>query len=199
MAGINLCKVGEVGPNSVGAEQLKDNAVDLDSSKVTGQLPSTKLADGAVIESKLDNLAVSTAKLKDNAVTLAKADDDSKLSHYVTDETPVNVEGITEEEVKLFPFVKVAGVYASKKIRVLGSLKTNNALYQATMNLYFDDEVTPFATFDSTEDATFELVSGEYDISSLSAGRHTCKIKLVSADASGIAYNDFIDIKWIKG
>jgi len=199
MAGINLCKVGEVGANSVGSEQLKDNAVDLTSSKVTGQLPSAKLADGAVIEDKLSALAVSTAKLKDNAVTLAKADDDSKLSHYVTDETAVQVTGTIEDEVKLFPFVKVAGVYASKKIRVLASLKTNNTLYQATMNLYFDDEVTSFATFNSTEDGTFELVSGEYNIESLSAGRHTCRIKLVSADASGIAYNDFIDIKWVKG
>lgn len=195
---INIRKVGEVADGSVTAAKLADDAVDLSTAKVTGQLPSGKLADGAVIEAKLDNLAVSTAKLQDNCVSLAKADDDTKLSHFVGDETEVFQTGTTEEAVKEFRFAKVDGKYAPTKIRAFVTLRTTNALHQATLKIYFDAEGTARLTFNSSSE-TYELLNAEADISSLTAGIHTCTVKLVSADGSEKAYNDFIDIMWIKG
>lgn len=195
---INIRKVGEVADGSVTAAKLADGAVDLSTAKVSGELPSGKLADGAVIESKLNDLAVSTAKLQNNAVTLAKADDDANLSHFVGDETEVFQTGTVEEIKKEFRFAKVAGQYSPKKIRAMATLKTTNALHQATLKIYFDSEGTARLTFNSSSE-TYELVSGEADVSDLTAGIHTCYIKLVSADGSEKAYNDFIDIMWVKG
>ena len=54
---INLRKVGEVANGSVTASKLADGTTDLASDKVTGQAPSSKIADGAVVKAKLANLA----------------------------------------------------------------------------------------------------------------------------------------------
>jgi len=45
---IYIRRVGEVADGSVTADKLADGAVDLDTTKVTGQLPTAKMKDGAV-------------------------------------------------------------------------------------------------------------------------------------------------------
>ena len=124
---LNIRRVGEVADNSVTAEKIADGAVDLSTAKVTGELPTTKLANGAVNESKLADLAVATAKLQNNAVTLAKADDDVKVSNYVGDESEVSVTGITETSVKEFQFATDEGVQDPEKMRLLVTMKNSDA------------------------------------------------------------------------
>jgi len=87
---INIRRVGEVADGSITSIKLATGAVNLDTDKVTGQLPTNKMKDGAVNEDKLASLAVSTAKLQDNVVTLAKADDDIRLNTFIGDETIVS-------------------------------------------------------------------------------------------------------------
>ena len=41
----NIRRVGAVGPNSVGPEELKVGAVQLDSDRVTNQLPGSKIEE----------------------------------------------------------------------------------------------------------------------------------------------------------
>lgn len=126
---LNIRRVGEVADGSVTAAKLADNAVDLGSTKVTGQAPSERIADGAVVEAKLADLAISTGKLKDSVITLAKATDDIKANNFVGDETAVSVTGNVEADVKEFNFPKQAGHFDPQKIRILASLKTNDAGY----------------------------------------------------------------------
>ena len=103
---VYIRRVGEVADGAVTNIKLATGAVDLDSDKVTGELPTGKLADGAVIESKIGNLEISTGKLKDQAVTLAKAQRALKIHHFTGDETEVSVTGLTETEKKTFKIVK---------------------------------------------------------------------------------------------
>jgi hypothetical protein len=50
---INIRRVGEVADGSVTSTKLATGAVDLDTDKVTGQLPTEKLKDGAATEDKI--------------------------------------------------------------------------------------------------------------------------------------------------
>jgi len=191
---INIRKAGDLPDGSVTAAKLADSAVDLSSIKVTGQISSDQLADGAVLEQKLADLAISTAKLKDNVVTLAKASDDVKLNSFIGDETEVSVAGTTEQDVKEFNVPKVSGKFVPTKIRVLASLKTNDALYTATLKVYVNSDVTPILTLTSTS-VTYELAAGEADISALADNqKHLIRVALVSDNVAGVAYNDSIDV-----
>jgi len=192
---IRLRRVGEVADGSVTSEKLSDGAVDLSTAKVTGELPSGKLEDGAVIEGKLADLAVSTTKLQNAAVTLAKSDDDSRLTQFAGDETEVSSTGTDEIEQKAFDFVKVSGKFSPTKMRLIATLKTDDVLNTASLLIYIDDVLELTLTSTST---TYELVSGEIDVSALAAGKHTVVIKTKSSDAAGIAYNDHMDALFVK-
>ena len=194
---LNIRRVGEVADNSVTASKLVDGAVDLGTAKVTGQAPATKIADSSITEAKLANLAVSTGKLQDNVITLAKAGDDIKLNTFTGDETEVSVTGITEEVKKEFQIPNVATKFVPKKLRLLASLKTSNVTHEASLKVYFNEEETPRATLTSTS-LTYEFLNVDIDISNLSAGRHTAKIALVSADAAETASNDMIDAMLVR-
>ena len=189
-------RVGEVADGSVTNVKLADNAVDLDSDKVTGQLPTEKLADGAVIEDKLAVLSVSTGKLKDQAVSLAKAQQALKIHHFVGDETEDSVVGITEVDSKIFKFPKASsnnkGI-SPTRLHVNAELKTSAAAYQGTLKVYVDGEGTPRITLNTISE-TYEMVEGDADITDLSPGKHTVTTKLYSADALGTVYNDLIEV-----
>lgn len=194
---INIRRVGEVADGSITEIKLADGAVDLESDKVVGELPSIKLADAAVVEAKIAVLAVKTGHLQDDCVTLAKSSDDVAVSHFVGDETEVLVLGDTETEMKTLSYTKQIG-YKPTKIRFVGTLKTSDAAKMATMNVYWDAEVAPRLTMTSV-DLAYEIVSDEADISDLENGKHTMHVCLVNAAVDGTSYNDMIDLMFIKG
>lgn len=191
-------KVGEVADGSVTAAKLATGAVDLGTDKVTGQAPSSKIEDSAITEGKLAALAISTGKLQDNVITLAKANDDIKISHFVGDETEVPVTGTTEVPIKDTQFPISEGVYNPQKIRIIAELKTDNAANTASLKVYIDAEGTERLELTSVNTA-FEFKSGTFDISDLTAGKHTLIIKLSSSDVAGIATNGLIEALFVKG
>lgn len=195
---VNIRKVGEVADGSVTADKLATGAVDLGTDKVTGQAPASKIEDGAIINAKLADLAITTEKLQDNAISLAKAQDDLKVSHFVGDETEVHVTGTTETAVKQFQFLKVSGQYSPAKLKFFCTLKTTNASHQATLKVYFDSEPTARLTLNSVS-TSYELLIAECDTSDVTSGIHTFVIKMVSADGAESAYNDYIEVTWVKG
>lgn len=194
---IYIRRVGEVGDGAVTADKLANGAVDLSTSKVTGQLPTGKLENGAVNEDKLANLAVSTGKLKDQAVSLAKAQQAMKIHHFVGDETEVSVTGISEEGVKTFQLPRATSVNSGiqpSKLHVNAEVKvTGVSGAQGTLKVYIDSEGTPRMTINTTSD-TYEMAEANADISDLTNGKHSVTIKLVSDDGSAIMWNDLIEI-----
>ena len=193
---IHIRRVGEVADGAVTSIKLADNAVDLASSKVTGQIPTSKLADGSVIESKIGDLEVSTGKLKDQAITLAKAQQALKIHHFVGDETEVSVTGTTETTIKDFKIPKsssqTSGIQATK-LHVNAQMKTSNVAAQGTLKIYIDGEGSPRITL-NTISITYEMVEGVADISDLANGAHDVEVKAVSADGAETIYNDLIEI-----
>lgn len=199
---INLRRVGEVADGTVTAAKIADGAIDLSTQKVVGQIPSSKIEDGSIIEAKLADLAVATAKLKANAVTLAKADDDIRASSFIGDEQEVSVTGLTETAVKEFSFSKNASVMMPVKIRFICTMKNSdsgsgNPVYNGTLNLYVNDEVSPRSSLVS-DSLDYELKTDEFDISDLSSGRHLVSLKMLSDNALGTVYSDYLDIMLVK-
>jgi len=91
-------------------------------------------------------------------------------------------------------FVKNAA-NPSSKLRFIGSLKTSVA--GATAHIGVD--VDTINMLDLTSAAVvYELVTGEFDISGLSTGRHAIDVTLKSEEVAESAYNDQIDILFIK-
>lgn len=197
---VYIRRVGEVADGAVTNIKLAENAVDLNSNKVTGELPSAKLANGAVIEDKIAALAISTGKLKDQAVSLAKAQQALKIHHFTGDETEVSVTGIVEEEVKTFKLVKSSantkGIQA-QRLHINVEIKTSDVTAQGTLKLYMDAEETPRLTV-NTSSLTYEMQEDDADISDLTNGSHEAHIKMVSAVAAKTVYNDLIEIFFEK-
>ncbi len=194
-------RVGEVADNSVTSAKLVDGAVDLSTAKVAGELPSSKLEDGAVVEAKLANLAVTTGKLQNQAVTLAKAQQALKIHHFVGDETEVSTLGITEVDQKVFRMPKatsdVKGIQPSR-LHVNAEMKvTDGTSPTGTMKVYIDAEGTPRITLNTTS-GTYEMVEGDADITDLTNGTHTIKITLASDEVPATAFNDLIEIFFEK-
>ena len=194
-------RVGEVADNSVDATKLADGAIDLSTVKVTGELPTSKIEDGAIVEAKLASLAVSTAKLKDQAVTLAKAQQALKIHHFVGDETEVSTLGTTEEDQKVFRMPKatsdIKGIQPSR-LHINAEMKvTGGTSPTGTMKVYIDAEGTPRITVNTTN-GTYEMVEGDADISDLTNGTHTIKATLVTDEASATVFNDLIEIFFEK-
>lgn len=166
-----------------------------------GSITTAKLADGAVIEQKLAGLAVSTSKLQNQAVTLAKAQQALKIHHFVGDETEVSTLGVTEEDQKLFK-VPIAtaddkGMHPSR-IHVNAEMKVIDGVSPiGILKLYFNDEVTPRITLNTTNDS-YEMQEGDADISDISPGAQNVKITLATDDASATVYNDLIEIFFEK-
>ena len=166
---------------SITASHLADSAVDLSTAKVVGLLPGAKIADGAVSPSK-----ASKSALRDP---------------MVINSSEQSVAGITATTIKTAQFAKSAsGPGAISDISFAASLKTSNASYAATIELYIDSEATPRsgATLSSSS-AAYDLQStGDIDVSDLSTGVHSLTFKLKSADASATAYNKQLDIYGVR-
>lgn len=197
---VYIRRVGEVADGAVTEIKIANNAVNLAGDKVTGQLPSGRLADGAVIEDKLASLSVSTDKLKDQSVTLAKAQQALKIHHFTGDETEVSVTGLTETEVKTFKITKsssqITGIQP-QKIHLNAEVKTSDVSHEGTLNIYIDAEGSPRLTV-STTSLTYEMQEDDADISDLTNGSHVVHVKMVSADAAETMYNDLIEIFFEK-
>ena len=194
-------RVGEVADGSVSSAKLADGAIDLSTAKVTGELPTNKIEDGAINEAKLASLAVSTGKLKDQAVTLAKAQQALKIHHFVGDETEVSTLGVIEEDQEVFRMPKatsdVKGIQPTR-LHVNAEMKvTGGTTPTGILKVYIDAEGTPRITLNTTN-GTYEMVEGDTDISDLSNGTHTIKATLATDDASATAFNDLIEIFFEK-
>ncbi len=173
-------------PNgSITSEKLADGAVDLSTSKVTGSLPNSKL-----------DAITDVNKIQDNLITLAKVQDDIALVPLVGGEVEQSITGTSEVGIIETGFSKT-DKFSAKKARIVASLKSNNALYTASLLIYVNNEIAPRLT--KTSMATdYELVNGEFDISDLMNGKHKFTAKLKSSDPSGISYNDFIEFYLVK-
>lgn len=194
-------RVGEVADGSVDSAKLADGAIDLSTAKVTGELPTNKIEDGAINEAKLANLAVTTGKLQNQAVTLAKAQQALKIHHFVGDETEVSTLGTTEEDQKIFKMPKatsdVKGIQPVR-IHINAEMKvTGGTSPTGIMKIYLDAEGTPRITLNTTN-GTYEMVEGDADISDLASGTHTIKITLASDEASATVFNDLIEVFFEK-
>lgn len=205
---INLRRPTEVfiAPGSIEEQHLKDGAVNLANGKVVGELPNSKLAEvnlnSAKITGELPNGKLGqiedVAKIKDDLITLAKVKDDVKVSHFVGGEVAQYVEGTTEESLIESSFPKTPGKYAPQKMRVIASLKVEGEVGdEASLLVYIDEEVSPRVTMVSTS-STYELVQGEVDISDLANGRHKITVKAKADTPTAIAWNDLIDILFVK-
>ncbi len=194
---IYIRRVGEVGDGAVTASKIADGAVDLSTAKVTGELPTSKIEDGAVNENKLASLSVSTSKLKDQAVTIAKSVQAMKIHHFVGDETEVSVTGISEEGVKEFKLPKATSANTGiqpAKLHINAEVKVEGVSgAQGTLKIYIDAEGSPRIIVNTTSN-TYEMAEASADISDLSAGKHTITVKLVADDSGATVYNDLIEV-----
>jgi hypothetical protein len=183
---IHLRRVTEaqIQNGSITKEKLAVGAVELDSDKVTGELPNSKLA-------KIEDVE----KLKDGLVTLAKTTDDVKLTPFVAGEVEQSVTGIVEEAIVETGLSKLAGKFEPKKVRVIASLKVSSGT--GSLKIYADDEEDARLTL-QTASLTYELVNGEFDVSDLEQGRHNLIGKLVGSAGGVIVSNDYFELYVIK-
>ena len=194
---VYIRRVGEVADGAVTEIKLANNAVNLAGNKVTGQLPSAKLEDGAVTETKINNLAVTTAKLQDQAVTLAKAQQALKIHHFTGDETETSVTGTSEVDMKLFRIVKSSANTKGmqpQRLHINAEMKVTGASgAQGTIKIYVDEEVSPRITV-NTVSGTYEMQEGDADFSDLANGSHDVRVAGLTDNAGATVYNDLIEI-----
>lgn len=216
---LNLRRVGEVSDGSVTAAKLADGAVTTaklaDDAVVTGKIApgavgSTDLADDAVTSIKIAANAVTSAKIADGAVGSTEIADDAvigakiaagvvdselstkyKTSLMIGDDTEVSVTGITPSTQKTLRFVKAANLPGLNLI-AKAEMKSNNALYTATL-LYKVDGVQ-VGVSETSVATTYELKEQVVDLSSITNGMHTLDVELVSSNASGIVYNQLLEL-----
>lgn len=159
-----------------------------------GAVIEDKIGIGAVTNAKLADDGISTAKLQNAVVTLAKASDDVRMHEFVGEESEIFIQGTTWEIVKTARFVKGPSNPLSK-MRFIGSLKTSVA--GMTAHLGIDIDTVNKLDLTST-DTIYELVTGEFDVSALTTGRHNVDVKLKSEEAAESAFNDHVDIMFVK-
>lgn len=204
---INLRKPSQafIAPGSITANEIAAGAIDLTSDKVTGELPNAKLASVALDSSKITGELPNTKlaaiadvnKISDGLVTLAKVHDDVRLVTYVGAEEEQSVTGTTEAEIITTGWTKKAGVQPTSKIRILASMKVEGVGETATLNVYLNAEPTPRLTLTSTSE-TYELKTGEFDVSALADGKHQIKVKAKASVAGAKCWNDDIQINLVK-
>jgi len=183
----------KIGAGAVDTAEIAALAVET-AQLAAGAVTDSVLADDSVVNSKLADLAISTGKLQNNVVTLAKSDEDSRLRPFIGDESTVSIVGTTETEIKAFKLPKgTTQKFKPKKMRVFATLKTDNVASAAELTIYLDAEGTSRLTLTSTS-LTEELVSGEFDLSDLTDGRHDVSIRLRSLGAADQATNDYVDM-----
>ena len=117
---------------------------------------------------------------------------------YHGDEIEVSVTGTTAGIVKDMAIIKgtTPGGLAVKTLKVVARLKTSLGTAQATLTVHHDGGVADL-TLTSTS-ITYEEKTGTIDISGWTDGRHTIEIKLVSATAGEIAYNELIEFYGVQ-
>lgn len=186
--GINLRKPSQaiIPEGSITEEKLAEGAVNLSSTKVTGELPNSKLG-------RIDDVA----KIKDNLLTLQKMTDDVKLGQFVGGEEEQSMTG-TDEVALIETGFSRSNVHLPMKIRVAASLKkVGDSVETASLKFYIDEEVAPRLVL-NTASAVYELLTGEMDISDLSNGKHKLVMKGVASSVTTQCWNDYIDILNVK-
>jgi hypothetical protein len=181
---MNIRKRFEIAPASITEDLIADGAVTED-----------KIANASIVEAKIANLAVKTAHLQDNLVTLAKADNDVRLNTYVGDETVVSAHD--ETAVKEFTFPISSGKFKPTMIRVIASMKIDTVDATATLKIFVNGDVSPRITLTS-QSLTYELKSGDCDISDLVNGKQSVIVKLSSDLSASLAYNELVDFMLIS-
>lgn len=94
----------------------------------------------------------------------------------VLDDTLVSVAGTSEQERKFFRFIK-SSFMQYKKMHVEATLWSSNASGTAYMRVYLNSEGTARLTLNTTS-TTETVLSGDIDISDLTNGIHTLRVKL---------------------
>lgn len=159
-----------------------------------GQIQEIHFSPLCIPEGALKDDIIGSGKVKDHAITLAKAADDVRLHQFIGEETEVSATGDVWSDAKGAKFVKHPS-NPSTKMRLIASLKTNDVLKTAHIGVFIDDVEELDLTSASL---TYEFVDGEIDISALAAGRHELIVKLKNEAVDGEAWNDMIDVMFIK-
>ena len=181
---INIRRRFTIEPGTITETELADNAV-----------TEAKIKDAEISQNKIKDLAIKTSHLQDNLVTLAKADNDIRLNTYVGDETEVSSHD--ETDVKELNFPVSSGSFKPTKIRILTSIKTDTEGTTTSLKIYLDEEEVPRLTLTSTS-LTYELKSGEFDVSTLANGKHHVRVSLASDISASLGYNDLVDFMLIS-
>ena len=174
----------KIANGAVDASKIEDGAIDLTSEKVVGELPNEKLAIISDVE-----------KLQDGLVSLAKTTDDVKLTPFVAGEVEQSATGTTEVEIIETGLSRLTGNFNPKKIRVIASLKTSSG--SGFLKIYADSEIVPRLILQSNS-LNYELVSGEFDVSNLSQGRHNLIIKISGSLVDSLVKNDYLEVYTVK-
>jgi hypothetical protein len=111
---------------------------------------------------------------------------------FAVDDTQKSVTGTTETEVKNFRYAKTS--YTTfVNFRIIASLWTSNAAGTAYLKIYVDGGASPSLTLQTT--STSETVlEGDIDISGLTNGIHTFRIKISNSSASYTTYTEYLAV-----
>lgn len=110
----------------------------------------------------------------------------------ILDDTAVSVAGVTEVEKKYVRFAVTANT-PFKNVRVIISLRTNNASGTAYCKIYVDSESTPRKTLNTTQTGE-TLVEDTFSISNLSTGIHTLRFKFYNSNASYVTTSNIMEV-----
>lgn len=170
--------------NVIDASKIEDGAIDLSGDKVSGSLPNSKL-----------DVIADVSKIQDNLITLTKVNDDVKLTPFIAGEEEQSVTGDVSTAIIETGMSKLSGKFEPKKVRVIATLKTSEET--GFLEIYADNEPTPRLTLE-TESLAYELLSGEFDVSTLSQGKHNLIAKLRGSLSTTVVMNDYIEIYTVK-
>lgn len=160
------------------------------------QVKEIHLDDGVISDRVMGDNAVDTDHLKDSVVTLAKAANDVRLHQFVGEESEVHVYDTSWTVIKVAAFIKHVQSPLTA-MRFFGTLKVGAAGTCGWIGVFIDSEPEP--RFEAQETGiTYNLHSGEFDVSGLATGRHDVGMYLKTAVAGVTVSNDHVDIMFVK-
>ena len=109
------------------------------------------------------------------------------------DSNEVAITGTSGTQIKDIDVIKHTSTWAGFLIIIVGRLKTSNTSYTSSLRVRIDGAGSDSLVLTSTS-ASYEIVKGTIDASSLSAGRHTLEFFLESNNSSGVATMDMTEI-----
>ena len=114
------------------------------------------------------------------------------ISGEIDQDNVAKLGGVTEVEKKYVRFAVTANT-PFKNVRVIISLKTNNASGTAYCKIYVDSESTPRKTLNTTQTGE-TLVEDTFSISNLATGIHTLRFKFYNSNASYVTTSNIMEV-----